>query len=117
MCMTVGGAAFAAARPPPKTSGAAKISRVKNGAQRWPRIALPSLELSSDFIPLVVVDTRAPGSARPVEPVARVAESRDDEAVLVEAAVDGGGDDVHVGMVGVHVLDSFRRRDQADEHH
>src|SRR3954469_661751 len=117
MCMTVGGATFAAALPPPKTSGAAKTSRVKNGAQRWPLIALPSLGLSPDFIPLVVVDTRAPASARAVEPVARVPETGDDEAVLVEPAVDGRGDDVDVGMIRVNVIDPLGRGDETDQHH
>src|SRR5207302_5978253 len=49
---------------------------------------------------------RLGGLARPVQPVAGVAEARDDEASLVEAAVDGGRDDVDVGVLGVHLLRS-----------
>ena len=40
-------------------------------------------------------------SSRPVEPVAGVAEARHDVAALVQLAVDGRDDDVHVGMVRV----------------
>src|SRR4051794_20250894 len=36
---------------------------------------------------------------RAVEAVARVSETRDDEAVLVQATGDGGADDVHVRML------------------
>ena len=49
-------------------------------------------------------------SFRAVQPVAGVAETGDDVAVLVEAAVDRGADDVHVGIFGVHALDPLAAR-------
>src|SRR5204862_4334168 len=54
---------------------------------------------------------------RAVEAVARVAEPRHDEALLVQAPVDGGADDVHVRMLAVHLLDPRRCRDDADQRH
>src|SRR5205814_530621 len=54
---------------------------------------------------------------RPVEAVAGVAESRDDEAALVQSAVDGGAHDVHVPMLPVHFLDPRRGGDDAHQRH
>src|SRR5207248_6611785 len=54
-------------------------------------------------------------SLGPVEPVAGVAEAGDDVAALVQLAVDGGGDDPHVRVFALQVLDPFGRGDQADE--
>src|SRR5262245_39192030 len=48
------------------------------------------------------------------QPVAGVAQPRDDVAVVVEVGVDRRGDDRHVGMRGVHLLDALGRGEQAD---
>src|SRR5204863_7842287 len=58
-----------------------------------------------------------PRLLRPVEAVSRVAEARDDEAAVVQPAVDGGADDMDVRMLLVDVLDSGRRGDDADQRH
>ena len=47
---------------------------------------------------------------RPVEPISRVAEARDDVALLVQAAVDRGDDDLHVRMAALDVLDPLAAR-------
>jgi len=39
--------------------------------------------------------------------IAGIAQSGHDIAVAVQIVVDGGGEDLHVGMVGMHVLDAF----------
>src|SRR6185312_10979320 len=57
------------------------------------------------------------GSTGAVEAVAGVAEAGHDVALLVQPAVDRGGHDPHVGMLGPDVLDAFGRRDEADERH
>src|SRR5256885_2195648 len=52
---------------------------------------------------------------RAVQAIAGVAEAGDDETALVQGSVDGGADDVHVGMVLVDELDAGGRGDDADE--
>ena len=52
---------------------------------------------------------------RAVEPVAEVAEARQDEALLVELAIEGGREDRDVGMVGREPLDALGGGDHADE--
>lgn len=50
-------------------------------------------------------------------PVARVTQAQEDVAVVVEAAVDGGGLDGHVGVPLVHRGDALGAGQQADEFH
>ena len=52
---------------------------------------------------------------RSVQPVACVAEAREDVALLVQAAVDRRDDDGDVGVVAVHARDPLGRRDERDE--
>ena len=52
---------------------------------------------------------------RSVEPIARVAETGNDEAVLVQAAVDGCDDDRGLRVVAVDALDALGRRDERDQ--
>ena len=47
--------------------------------------------------------------------VAGIAKARNDIAVTIELAVDGGGEDLHVGMIGIHMPDAFGRGQEADE--
>src|SRR6185312_16406603 len=56
-----------------------------------------------------------PRLLRAVQPIARVAEAGDDESPLVQAAVLRCADDVHVRIGGVHLLDSLRCGDHANE--
>src|SRR2546430_12398919 len=72
-----------------------RLATVRPGPPTWP--GTRSRDMAGDHVPRL---------ARAVQPVAGVAEAGDDEASLVEAAVDGGRDDVDVRMLGVHVLDS-----------
>ena len=54
-------------------------------------------------------------SERAEDAVARVAETGDDVALLIEMVVDGGDVDGHVRMLLVHEADALRRRDEAHE--
>src|SRR5260221_10176588 len=49
------------------------------------------------------------------DPVSGVAQARQDVAVLVELAVEGGGVDRDVGVRRQHLLHAGRRRDDAEE--
>ena len=51
----------------------------------------------------------------PVEPVAEVAEARQDVFLVVELAVEGGGVDVHVGVRGFEGGHAFGGGDDAEE--
>src|SRR2546430_11956148 len=53
--------------------------------------------------------------ARPEQPVPRIAQSRQDVAVLVQLAVQRRGEDRDVGVVLQHAARAFGRRDEAEE--
>src|SRR5678816_2300156 len=55
---------------------------------------------------------RSPGAE---EAIARVAQAGHDVTVLVEVAVDRGGEDRHVGVHAVEGGEALRAREQADE--
>ncbi len=44
-----------------------------------------------------------------------ITDARHDVAVLIECAVDGGGEDLHIGMRFVQGGDALRAGEQADE--
>ena len=50
-----------------------------------------------------------------VQPVARIAETRQDIAVLVEVAVTGGDEHIHVGVFPGEASDALRRGDDRHE--
>lgn len=63
----------------------------------------------------IILQAVAENSNRPEQPVARVAEAGEDVAFVVEAAVDGGGENEDMRMCGVHGGDAFRRGEQGGE--
>src|SRR4249919_4111357 len=118
------------ASPPSRGTGNA-LSRLASGASTAPirRAICPTAGVSNRTIasasakPQTTSGVSLSSSStaayllRAVEPVARVAETRDDEAALVELAVDRRAHDVHVGMVAMHAVDALLNGDQADERH
>lgn len=63
----------------------------------------------------IVLHAAAENSDRPEQTVARVAEAGEDVAFVVEAAVDGGGENGDMRMRGLHGGDAFRGGEQGGE--
>src|SRR5215217_4827696 len=93
---------------PPELRGRHPSTRLASGALTRPRWA-GLLDARGEWR----VERNRKSLFGPVHPVAGIAETRHDIAVIIEPLVDRRGPDVHLRMMAVEFLDAFGRGEQA----